>query len=235
GGYANHERSVEIAGGTALRIPHAPARQAEPLAALASLRNLEPHRSARGRHVDGRAAHRLPDRDRHLDGEILAVPPHERVRAHLDTEVQVAGAAAATRTALATHPDAGAVGDARRHLHGAPRPLLDRAGAAAARARPHPLAPGAVALRARDGPAHGDRELRAAERVHEVDLDRMLEVLAPRRRGGLRGSRAAEHLVGEIGEAPLLVRLALAAAAAPPAALEPQGLFPLPEPAAVPP
>src|SRR5262249_4496262 len=42
-GYAYHEPHVEIARGAALRIAHAAARQAEPLPALASLRDLEPH------------------------------------------------------------------------------------------------------------------------------------------------------------------------------------------------
>src|SRR5204863_7995574 len=37
-----------------------------------------------------RAAHRLSDRDRHLDGEILAVALEERVRPDLHDEVQVA-------------------------------------------------------------------------------------------------------------------------------------------------
>src|SRR5207248_821389 len=84
--------------------------------------------------------------------------------------------------------------------------------APAARAATQPLAPGPLALRAWRRAAHGDGNLRAPQRVHEVDLDGMLEVLAPCRRR-LARAHAAEHLVDEVREAALFVRLATRASA----------------------
>src|SRR5205823_13169937 len=49
---------------------------------------------------------------------------------------------------------------------------------------------------------------------HEIDLDRMLEILAARRRLRLRTAETAEHLVDEIGEGAVFVGLPSTPAAA---------------------
>src|SRR5689334_3836723 len=103
----DHEPDVEVAGIAALRIAHPASREAEPLAALAALRDLQPDgATSRRRHVDRRAAHRLADRDRHLEREVLPAPLHEGMRAHLDAEVEIARGTATPRAALPPHADA---------------------------------------------------------------------------------------------------------------------------------
>ena len=129
------------------------------------------------------------------------------MRAHLDAKVEIARRAATPCTTLPADADARAVGDPGRNLDGEPLPLLDRARSTAARAAAQPLSPGSLALRARRRTTHGDGELRAAKGVHEVDLDGVLEILATRRRR-LARAHAAEHLVDEVGEGALFVRLA---------------------------
>src|SRR5437773_1198447 len=107
GRHLHHQAHVEVARRAALRIGHAAPGEAKPLPALAPPGHLEPHRPVRRRHRDGRAPDRLADRDRHLDGEVLAVAPEERVRPDLDDEVEVARrGAAASHTALALHAHA---------------------------------------------------------------------------------------------------------------------------------
>src|SRR5437763_860254 len=141
--HLDHEPDVEVAGLAALRVTHPASAEAEPLAALAALRDFETDGAApRRRHVDRRATHRLADRDGHLEREILPAPLHERMRTHLHAEVEIARRATTPRAALSPHADARAIRDARRDLHREPLALLDRTRAPAARAATQPLAPG---------------------------------------------------------------------------------------------
>src|SRR5437879_353414 len=135
GRHLHHQTHVEVARRAALRIGHAPPGEAKPLPALAPPGDLQPHRPVRRRHRDGRAADRLADRDRHLDGEVLAVAVEERVRPDLHDEVEVARrGAAAPDAALALHAHARAVAHPGGNLDRDLLALLDRAGAAAAEA-----------------------------------------------------------------------------------------------------
>jgi len=96
--------------------------------------------------------------------------------------------------------------------------LLDRAGAAAARAGARPLPAAAAALRAGRRPADGHRRLGTPQGVEEVHLDRVLEVGAARRtRRGAGGGARPEQLLDDVGEAPLLVLLLRRAPPTPPA------------------
>src|SRR5207302_2902599 len=203
----------------ALRMGDAAPGEAKPLPGLAPPGHLEPHRPVRRRHRDGRAADRLADRDRHLDGEVLAVAPEERVRPDLHDEVEVARrCAAAPHAALALHAHARTVAHPGGNLDRELLALLDRAGAAAARAGAHPLPAPAAALRAGRRPADADGRLRAPQRIEEVHLDGVLEVGAARRpRRGAGGGARPEQLLDDVGEATLLVvRLRSGAPPAPP-------------------
>src|SRR5207253_1313679 len=90
GGHLHHEAHVEVARRAALRIADAAPGEAKALPALASPGHLESHLAVRRGHGDGGSADRLADRDRHLDGEVLAVALEERVRPDPDHEVEVA-------------------------------------------------------------------------------------------------------------------------------------------------
>src|SRR5882724_6467613 len=218
----HHQAHVEVARRAALRIGHAAPGEAKPLPALAPPGHLEPHRPVRRRHRDGRAPDRLADRDRHLDGEVLAVAPEERVRPDLHDEVEVARrGAAAPHAALALHAHARTVAHPGGNLDRELLALLDRAGAAAARAGAHPLPAAAAALRAGRRPADGHRRLGTPQGVEEVHLDRVLEVGAARRtRRGAGGGARPEQLLDDVGEAPLLVLLLRRAPPTPPAEAE---------------
>src|SRR5437773_7061357 len=211
GRHLHHQAHVEVARRAALRIGHAAPGEAKPLPALAPPGHLEPHRPVRRRHRDGRAPDRLADRDRHLDGEVLAVAPEERVRPDLDDEVEVARrGAAAPDAALALHAHARAVAHPRGNLDRELLALLDRAGAAATRAGAHPLPAPAAALRAGRRPTDADGRLRAPQRIEEIHLDGVLEVGAARRpRRGAGGGARPEQLLDDVGEATLLVVLLL--------------------------
>src|SRR5437667_160235 len=211
GRHLHHQAHVEVARRAALRIAHAAPGETKPLPALAPAGHLEPHRAVRRRHRDGRAADRLADRDRHLDGEILAVALEERVRPDLHDEVQVARwGAPSPHAALALHAHARAVAHSGGNLDRQLLALLDRAGAAAARAGAHPLPAPAAALRAGRRPADADGRLRAPQRIEEVHLDGVLQVGAARRpRRGAGGGARPEQLLDDVGEATLLVVLLL--------------------------
>src|SRR5262249_8662173 len=181
----HHQADVEISGRAALRIPHAAARETEPLAALAALRHLQADGAVGGRHLDARAANRLPDRDRNLDREVVAVATDERVRAHGHPEIEIARSTATPCAALAADPDARPVPAPGRDLAGEPLSRLDVSGSTATGAGAHALPPRSLALRARRRTADRDGQLGTAERVQEVDLDGMLEVLSAGRRCAL--------------------------------------------------
>ena len=104
--------------------------QPEHLPALRAGRDLELRRAVERRHVDRRAERRLRERDRHLAEDLGVLAREDRVLAHLQHDVEVAGRAARDRRglALAGELEARAGVDARRDLH------LD--GGLLARARP---------------------------------------------------------------------------------------------------
>ena len=138
------------------------------------------------------------------------------MRTDLDDEVEVARLAAAARGAtLALDADARPVvhpgGDLDRQLFA----FLDVAGPAAARAGTPVLPPGAAALRTRRRTANRDRRPGAADGVPEVDLERVLDVLAALFRRAPAPEATAEHLVQDVGEAPLVLRSPPAARAGP--------------------
>ena len=112
---------------------HALALEAELLAGLAALGDLDPRLAAVDlRHVELAAERRGGERDRHAAEDVGAVALEELVRPDRQEDVEVAGRAAAhARLALAAEADAGAVLDAGRDVD-AELPLLgDAAGAAA--------------------------------------------------------------------------------------------------------
>src|SRR5206468_2483274 len=118
GGHLHHEAHVEVARRAALRIADAAPGEAKALPALASPGHLESHLAVRRGHGDGGSADRLADRDRHLDGEVLAVALEERVRPDPDHEVEVA-----RRSAAAPHP--ALAPDARARAGAGAEQLLD--------------------------------------------------------------------------------------------------------------
>src|SRR5439155_20288288 len=97
-----------------------------------------------------------------------------------------------------THPGGNLDREALALFHGA------RAGAM--RAGAHALPARAPAGGARRRPPDRHRRLRTADRGKEVDLDRMLDVIAPVGCAA-RGRSAAEHLGEDVAEAPLRLRL----------------------------
>src|SRR5262249_19753821 len=123
-------------------------------------------------------------------------------------EVEVAGAAVGAGAALAGNAHPRPFADPRRNLHGETLALLDRARSAARRTRPPSLAAGATARFAGRRPADGDRLLRAAQGLGEVDLERVLEIAGDgrARRLLLLGptSAATEQVVQDVGEATLV-------------------------------
>src|SRR5439155_13791870 len=174
---------------------------------LAALRDLQLHAPVGRGDGDGRAEHRLADRHRDLDGEILAVALDVRMRPDLDDEVEVARPApAARRAAFALHANACPVAHAGRDLDRETLALLGLPGSGASRACAATLPPGPAAVRTGHGATHGHRGPRAADRVPEVDLERVLDALPARCRGAGTGApEAAEHLVQDVGEATLLL------------------------------
>src|SRR5262249_34014123 len=144
----------------------------------------------------------------------------ERMRPHVDDEVQVARlAAVAPDAALARDPDPRSVTDPGRNLHAEPLAGLDDAGSAAGRAGAPPNASGALAGGARRRPPHADRGPCAAWRVGLIGFARVPDVRAARVARLLGG--AAEHLVQDVGESPVVAG-APAAAERPEVELEPR-------------
>src|SRR5207245_2466613 len=119
----------------------------------------------------------------------------------------------------ALHAHARAVAHSGGNLDRELLALLDRAGAAAARAGAHPRPAPAAALRAGRRPTDADGRLRAPQRIEEIHLDGVLEVgAASRPRRGAGGDARPEQLLADVGEATLLVvRLLRGAPPTPPA------------------
>src|SRR5690606_10445832 len=103
-GEDDHDARVEVA--LLARLPaRAEAAQAEALAALRAGRDLQAHLARRRGEVDLAPAHRLDDRDRHLDVQVVALAPIEGVLRDLQPQVQVAGRGAGlARLAQARQP-----------------------------------------------------------------------------------------------------------------------------------
>src|SRR5439155_1088168 len=142
------EAHVEVARRTALGVRDAATAQPQPLPALAALRDLQLHAPVGRGDGDGRAEHRLADRHRDLDGEILAVALDVRMRPDLDDEVEVARPApAARRAAFALHANACPVAHAGRDLNRETLALLGLPGSGASRACAATLPPGPAAVR----------------------------------------------------------------------------------------
>src|SRR5688572_28367844 len=137
------------------------------------------------------------------------------MRPHLHYEDEVAGLFRPRRYgAFPRHLDARAVAHAGGDLHHELLPLLDQPRSRAGAAGAPPDASRAVARRARHRPAHGHVEGRAAERVHEVDLQRLLQIERPFGRL-VRLRAAAEDVAEDVREARPLLRGAPAASARP--------------------
>ena len=170
------------------------AAHAQHLAALRSRRDLHRDRRVERRHLHLGAERRLGERDRQPQREVVAAAPEDRVRRDVHDHVEVAGRTAVrARAAAALHPDALAVGDARRdaHLHLAgrtstPRPLHVRArrrddlaaaaaGGAHLRERERALVDGdrarAAALRARLGHRARRRARARARRARRLGAE----------------------------------------------------------------
>ena len=132
----DHEPVVDVAAALAAE-PRRPLA-AQPLdgAVLGPARNAQALGAVQRRHLDHGAAHRLGNRQRDLDLEVLAdALEHRRVR-HARDHVQVAGLAAArARLALAGQPDPAAVAHAGGDVDPQPPHAALSAAAAAGRAR----------------------------------------------------------------------------------------------------
>src|SRR5690606_14277423 len=109
------------------------AAQAHLAAGLAALGDADPRLAAvDGRHLDIAAQRRGRHAHRHATIEVGAVALEERVVAHFDEDVEIAGRPAAQAClALAREADAGAGLDARRNIDRERLFLLDPSGAVA--------------------------------------------------------------------------------------------------------
>src|SRR5690606_34604383 len=102
--------------------PHGPdalALHSEYSAGLSLGRDLQLDVPVECRHLDRAAEGGVREADRHLAGEVLTFASKNRMRLHGDVDVQIARRpAVAAGFAFARQPNAVAVVDARRHLHG---------------------------------------------------------------------------------------------------------------------
>src|SRR2546428_9600896 len=204
--HLDHQTDVEIARRATLGVGDPAPAESQALPSLAALRDLQLYPSLGGGDLDGRTEHRFPDRHRHLHDEIPRLALEVGVRADLDDEVQVARGGAASGTALPLDPHARPVAHPGGNLDREALALLHGARARAARAGAHALAARAATRGGRRWPPDRHRRLRTADCVQEVDLDRMLDVIAPVGCAA-RGRSPAEHLGEDVAEAPLRLRL----------------------------
>src|SRR6185503_3928521 len=132
--------------------------QAEHAAGLRAGRDLDRGLPLERRHLDAAAERRDDEADRHFAGEVRAVALEDRVFAHRDLDVEIAGRPAVpARFALAREADSVARVDAPRHLHGKP---LRRSRSALPRAlRAGVRDDRAATLAARAGLLHGKNAL----------------------------------------------------------------------------
>src|SRR5579864_4168080 len=168
------------------------ARQSAPgkaqlLPRVRARRHLERHGSGRCRHVDTRAEHRFPWRERQIHVEIEALGAVQRMRLHLDVEIEIAVAAAVrTLAALAGNAQLLPVGHTLRH---ADADLARHASQDAV----------FIGLRHR----HVELDLGSLVRLVEREANRRLEVLPRHRRirrtaPAARAAREAREEIGEI-------------------------------------
>ena len=163
----------------ALQVGDTVARQAEGAPAAGLGRDLHRDLPPERRHLHLGAERRLPRRDRQLDVEIVLAALEDRMRRHVNPEVEVpARAAADAGAALAGRADAGAIADTGGDLHLHPVAPRDAPGAAARGACRLPLPAGAAAGAAHPLLLELHRPPGAGLRLLEADLDLGLEVAA---------------------------------------------------------
>src|SRR5206468_10013494 len=109
----------EIAARAVAQRAHSALAQAEALARLRPRRYADASRPVDGRHLDFCAQRGLVNRDRDSHVNIVAVAPEERVRLHMDGDVEIPGlAAVASDVPLAGHTNPRTIGEPRRQLEG---------------------------------------------------------------------------------------------------------------------
>src|SRR5882724_12035989 len=146
--HVDEQHGVEVPAAGALHLGHPLAAQPQLASALAAGRHLQLHRPVGGRRLHRRAEHRLADRDRQVEVEVLAAALQMRVRPDAGDDVEVAGRRTADPgAALARQPDARAVVDARGDLDVQALGLLDPTRPVALRTRPRVDAPSPAAAR----------------------------------------------------------------------------------------
>ncbi len=180
---------VDVAAPAAAELRRSLAAQPLHRAVLRARGNADALGRGERRHLDGGAADRLGDRDRHLDLEVVALAREDRRLAHARDHVEVSGGAVArARLALARQTHATAVADAARDVHAVALDLARSTGAVAGRAGLLDLRPSAAALPA----GLGDRE-----QPLRLGLDSAaLAARADRRRGAGLGAGPAAGRTG---------------------------------------
>ena len=100
-----------------LAVEQTAALEAQRRAAIGARRHAQHHRAADRRHLDPTAQHRLPERHRHLDMDVIVARLKEGVRLHPDLDIGVARRLAlGARHALTLQPQGRAVARAFRHV-----------------------------------------------------------------------------------------------------------------------
>src|SRR5206468_6779029 len=178
------DAGVEVAFPAAAKVGHALPGQPEDATVLRLRRHAERAPPAQRLHLHLAAERGVPDEDRHVGVEVVALALEARVRQQLDFEVQVAARSAVhTGVALAGHLQSPAILDAGRDLY------LD-----------------ALALHLPVFIGHVDDELAhaAAIRLLERDLDFLLQIVphagARARRPRAGTDAAAEEAVEEVAQ-----------------------------------
>src|SRR6185437_10814747 len=145
----HHDRAEQVAGLAASHRFHALPAQAEFLASLGLGRNGDAGGATQDRYFDGRAQRRLRKTDRYFAVQVVAFAFEDRMRAHMDFDVQVARRRTrGTRFALPGQTDAIALVHPRRHLHVETAFVFQPAFSVTMPARGFDHAAGATAMRA---------------------------------------------------------------------------------------
>src|SRR6185437_8488609 len=146
----HHHGAKEVAGVTAADGFHALPAQAEFLAGLGFGRDGDAGRAVQDRYFDGGAERSLRKPDRHFATQVVAFALENRMRTHMDFDIQVARRrTGGTRFALPCQTNAIAGVHARRHLHFETAFVFQPAFAMAMPARRVHRAARAAAVRAR--------------------------------------------------------------------------------------